>query len=161
MSNSHSSTLTGWREWVRVQQAGLPWVKAKIDTGAQTSAVHAFDVEEFERDGESWVKFGVNPWQANDSDASTVERPIHDRRSVKSSNGQSEERIVVLLELELVGRKIEAEVTLTNRDEMGFRMLIGREVLQQGFLVDSSASFLGDKPKSTIRERNRRNSLTS
>jgi hypothetical protein len=151
----YSSTLTGWREWARVHQAEMPWVKAKIDTGAQTSALHAFDVSEFSRNGQDWVRFRVAPWQANELDTATVERPVHDRRTVRSSNGQSETRIVVKLEIELAGRTVDAEVTLTNRDEMGFRMLIGREALQQGFLVDSSSSFLGAQPQLTIRRKNR------
>ena len=129
---------------------GVPWVKAKIDTGAQTSALHAGDITEFNRDGDTWVRFTVQPWQLSESDAVTVELPLHDRRTVRSSSGH-----VVMMDIELADQVIPAEVTLTDRDEMVFRMLIGREALRQGFIVDSSASFLGGKPPRDIRRRNR------
>ncbi|WP_416443536.1 ATP-dependent zinc protease [Leucobacter sp. HNU] len=151
----HSSTLTGWREWVRLPAAGVPWIKAKIDTGAQTSALHAAELEEFERDGAPWVRFEVHPWQNSEEDAVRVELPVHDRRTVRSSSGHSQDRIVVLMDIELVGRRVPAEVTLTSREEMVFRMLIGREALRRGFLVDSAASYLGEKPERRIRRKNR------
>ena len=151
----HSSTLTGWREWVRLPGVGVPWVKAKIDTGAQTSALHAGDITEFNRDGDTWVRFTVQPWQLSESDAVTVELPLHDRRTVRSSSGHAQDRLVVMMDIELADQVIPAEVTLTDRDEMVFRMLIGREALRQGFIVDSSASFLGGKPPREIRRRNR------
>ena len=134
---------------------GVPWIKAKIDTGAQTSALHATEITEFERDGAAWVRFDVQPWQVTDDDAVEVELPVHDRRTVRSSSGHAQERPVVLVEIGLAGRSIEAEVTLTDREEMVFRMLIGREALRQGFVVDSAASFLGGKPPREIRRRNR------
>ncbi|WP_336652892.1 MULTISPECIES: ATP-dependent zinc protease family protein [unclassified Leucobacter] len=151
----YSSTLTGWREWVSLPDIGVPWIKAKVDTGAQTSALHATEIEEFERDGASWVRFLVQPWQLTEEDAVAVELPVHDRRTVRSSSGHAQLRPVVLVEIGLAGRKIEAEVTLTDREEMVFRMLIGREALRQGFVVDSAASFLGGRPSREIRRRNR------
>ncbi|WP_341783519.1 ATP-dependent zinc protease [Leucobacter ruminantium] len=151
----HSSTLTGWREWVSLPGIGVPWIKAKVDTGAQTSALHATGIAEFERDGESWVRFTVHPWQRNDADAAQVELPLHDRRTVRSSSGHAQERLVVLTDLEIVGRRISTEVTLTDRDEMVFRMLVGREALRQGFVVDSATSFAGAKPPREVRRRNR------
>ncbi|MFT4232933.1 MAG: ATP-dependent zinc protease [Leucobacter sp.] len=151
----HSSTPTGWREWVSLHGIGVPWIKAKIDTGAQTSALHATDIAEFERDGASWVRFTVQPWQLTDDDAVTVELPVHDRRTVRSSSGHAQERPVVLVEIGIAGRTIEAEVTLTDREEMVFRMLIGREALRRGFVVDSAESFMGGRPPREIRRRNR------
>lgn len=133
----------------------VPWVKAKLDTGARTSALHAFDIHELDRDGEAHVRFSIHPWQRSGEDAVTVECPVHDRRAIRSSSGQAEERIVVLMDLALVGRKVTAEVTLSRRDEMGFRMLVGREVLRQGFVVDSSRSYLGGRPTLAVRRRNR------
>jgi hypothetical protein len=150
----HSNTLAGWREWVRLPGIGVPWVKAKLDTGAQTSSLHAFDTEEFDRDGEAWVRFRVRPWQESDADEVVVELPVHDRRRVRSSNGQVQERIVVRANLVLMEHEVDAEVTLSNRDQMGFRMLIGREALQQGFVVDSGRSFVGERPPRSIRRRN-------
>lgn len=133
----------------------VPWVKAKLDTGARTSALHAFDLRELDHRGEAWVRFSIHPWQRSDRDSVTVHCPVHDRRAVRSSSGHTEERIVVLMDLELVGRKVTAEVTLSRRDEMGFRMLVGRQVLRQGFVVDSGQSYLGGRPPLAVRRLNR------
>lgn len=130
-------------------------MKAKLDTGARTSAVHAFDLEEIERDGEPWVRFSLHPWQRSVEDAVVVESRVHDRRLVRSSSGHSEDRYVVLMDVSLVGRVVTAEMTLSRRDEMGFRILVGREALRQGFLVDPSRSYLGGRPKRDTRRRNR------
>ena len=136
--------------------AGVPWIKAKLDTGARTSSLHAFDLEEIELPGGvDGVRFGVRPWQDSDEDAVVVECPVHDRRTVRSSSGHTEERVVVLMDVTLHGRMMSAEITLTNRDEMGFRMLIGREALRQGFIVDSARSFVGGRAPRGIRRRNR------
>lgn len=156
MSELHySSTFTGWREWVGLPEIGVSWLKAKIDTGAQTSALHTTNLEEFERDGEEWVRFAVHPWQDSELDEVVVERRIHDRRTIRSSSGHSQHRLVVLMDIMLCGRVITAEVTLTSRDEMVFRMLIGRQALRQGYVVDSEASYLGGKPGREVRRRNR------
>lgn len=151
----HSNTIVGWREWVSLPGAGVPWIKAKLDTGARTSSLHAFDVEEMRPGETSMVRFGIHPWQDTGEDAVVVELPVHDRRQVRSSSGHTEERIVVLMDVVLRGRVMTAEVTLTNRDEMGFRMLIGREALRQGFIVDAARSFLGGRAPRRIRHRNR------
>ncbi len=151
----YSTTIVGWREWVTLPGAGVPWIKAKLDTGARSSALHAFDIEEFERDGAAWVRFGIHPWQDTDGDAATVELPVHDRRVIRSSTGHTQERLVVLMDVVLLGRTVTAEVTLTKRDEMGFRMLIGREALRNGFLVDAGRSFVGGRAPRAIRRRNR------
>ena len=134
---------------------GVDWIKAKIDTGARTSALHAFEISEFERDGEPWVRFKVKPWQDSQEDARVVECRIHDRRAVRSSSGHKQNRIVVKLRLILAGREVVAEVTLSNRDKMGFRMLIGREALRRGFVVDPARSFLGGRAPKEARRRNR------
>ncbi len=151
----HSSTFTGWREWVALPEVGVSWLKAKIDTGAQTSAIHTTSVEEFSRDGDDWVRFTVHPWQDSELDEVVVERRVHDRRTVRSSSGHSQDRLVVLMDVTLCGRTIPAEVTLTSRDEMVFRMLIGRQALRQGYVVDSDASYLGGRPRAAVRRRNR------
>lgn len=158
MVNHHSSStpvVAGWREWVRLPGLGVGPVKAKLDTGARTSALHAFDIEPFERDGAAWVRFSVHPWQRSAEDAVLVECPVLDRRTVRSSTGHTQERFVVLTEIELLGRTVTTELTLTRRDEMGFRMLVGREALRQGFLVDSGRSYLGGRPPRRVRRKNR------
>ncbi|MDO5633402.1 MAG: ATP-dependent zinc protease [Micrococcus sp.] len=149
-----SPTLVGWREWVSLPGSGVDWLKAKIDTGARTSALHAFDVQQFRRDDAPWVRFQVHPWQTSAKDAKIVELPVKDTRVIRSSNGSAQPRLVVAMPLSLAGRQIEAEVTLTDRDEMGFRMLIGREALGQGFLVDPAASYLGGLAPKAVRRRN-------
>ncbi len=134
---------------------GLPWLKAKVDTGARTSSLHAEDVEEFDRDGEPWVRFTLHPWQDATDDPRTIECAVHDRRSVRSSSGHVTKRLVVRLDVALGGRTVPAEVTLSKRDRMGFRMLIGREALRQGYVVDPSRSYVGGKPPKDVRRRNR------
>ena len=158
MVRPHSSSpqvTAGWREWVRLSGLGVRHVKAKLDTGARTSALHAFELTEFQRDGADWVRFSVHPWQRSAEDAVLVECPVHDRRVVRSSTGHEQERVVILTDLELAGRTITTEITLTRRDEMGFRLLIGREALRQGFVVDASHSYLGGRPTRRVRRRNR------
>lgn len=151
----HSNTLAGWREWVRLPEIGVPWIKAKLDTGAQTSSLHAYDVEPLERDGADWVRFKVRPWQRSEDDEAVVELPVYDRRRVRSSSGHVQERVVVLMPIVLIDREVTAEVTLSNRDSMGFRMLIGREALRRGFDVTSSRSYLGPKAPRPLRRKNR------
>lgn len=153
--NTHSSTVAGWREWVGLPQVGVDWVKAKLDTGARSSAIHAFHVAEIRRDGAEWVRFSLHPWQRSAEDESWAELPVHDKRMVRSSSGHSQERYVVLMDIRLVGRVVTAEMTLSRRDQMGFRMLIGREALRQGFLVDPRRSYLGGRPERAVRRRNR------
>ncbi len=147
-------TVVGWREWVTLPLADVPWLKAKIDTGARSSAIHAFDLEVHDVDGTEWVAFSIHPWQRCDDDIAELRLPVLDRRAVRSSNGQVEERYAVALDVRLAGRTITTEMTLSNRDEMGFRMLIGRDALAQGFLVDSARSYAGGRPKRAVRRKN-------
>lgn len=146
--------VAGWREWVALPDLGVRWVKAKLDTGARSSAIHAYEQETFERDGQSWVRFEIQPWQRSDLDAVTVELPVVDRRVVRSSTGHEEERLVVRTRVRLVDRDLIAELTLTNRDEMGFRMLVGREAMRGAILVDPSRSYVGRRPSRATRRRN-------
>lgn len=147
--------VAGWREWVSLPDIDVPWVKAKLDTGARSSAIHAWDVVEHERDGEPWAAFEVHPWQRSDLDAVRVELPIVDRRVVRSSTGHEEERLVIATTIRVVGHDLAAELTLTNRDEMGFRMLVGREALRGHLVVDPGRSYLGERPPLRQRRRNR------
>ena len=140
---------------MQLPDVGIPWIKAKLDTGAQTSSLHAFNKTVFERDGIDWVRFTVRPWQESTEDEVVVECPVHDVRSVRSSSGHVQERYVVKMRLELLGRRVLAEVTLSDRDSMGFRMLIGRQALRRRFVVDAGSSFLGGRAPHPIRRRNR------
>ncbi|WP_416264094.1 ATP-dependent zinc protease [Curtobacterium flaccumfaciens pv. flaccumfaciens] len=151
-SSDSGLVVAGWREWAGLPDLGVPWIKVKLDTGARSSALHAFDLEELP--GER-VRFSLHPWQDTDADASTIECDVHDRRIVRSSTGHTQERIVVRTRIALAGQVVESEVTLSNRDQMGFRMLVGREALRQGFLVDPSRSFMAGRAPKEIRRRNR------
>jgi len=155
VEDAHPTIVAGWREWVSLPDLGVAWMKAKLDTGARSSAIHAFDQHSFDRDGREWVRFSIHPWQRSTEDAVQVELPVHARRTVRSSTGHEQERPVVLMDVRLVDRVLTAEVSLSSRDEMGFRMLIGREALRQGFLIDSGRSYLGGRPKRAVRRRNR------
>lgn len=132
----------------------MPWIKAKLDTGARSSALHAFHIEELRGEDGDRVRFRVQPWQESDEDVTVVECPVHDRRVVRSSSGHAQHRIVVLIDIELFGRTVRAETTLSNRDQMGFRMLIGREALRKGFVVDPARSYLAGRPPREVRRRN-------
>lgn len=151
-SSDSGLVVAGWREWAGLPDLGVPWIKVKLDTGARSSALHAFDLEELP--GER-VRFSLHPWQDTDADASTIECNVHDRRIVRSSTGHTQERIVVRTRIALAGQVVESEVTLSNRDQMGFRMLVGREALRQGFLVDPARSFMAGRAPKEIRRRNR------
>ncbi len=140
---------------MQLPDVGIPWIKAKLDTGAQTSSIHAYDITVFQRDEIDWVRFRVRPWQESVEDEVVVECPVHDRRKVRSSSGHVDERFVVMMRVVLVGREVNAEFTLSNRDQMGFRMLIGREALRAGFVVASGQSFLGGRAPRKMRRRNR------
>lgn len=146
--------VVGWREWVSLPQAGVDWVKAKIDTGARSSSIHAFDVETHLSDGQEWVRFCIHPWQRSEEDRAELSLPVLDRREVRSSNGQVEQRYAVAMDVTLAGRTLTTMMTLSNRDEMGFRMLIGREALERGFLVDSAMSYAGGRPRRAVRRKN-------
>ena len=147
--------VAGWREWISLPEIGVSWVKAKLDTGARTSAIHAWDIEEFDRDGRTWASFELHPWQRSDLDAVRVELPVLDQRTIRSSTGHEEQRIVVSTTVRVAGHDLECELTLTNRDEMGFRMLVGREAMRGKLLVDPGRSYIGGKPPRRDRRRNR------
>jgi hypothetical protein len=152
---SSTASVAGWREWVALPEFGIEWVKAKLDTGARSSAIHAYELEEVVRDRAPWVSFEVHPWQRSDLDSRRIELPVIDRRIVRSSTGHEEQRLVVAATVRVVGLDLTAELTLTNRDEMGFRMLVGREAMRGVLLVDPGRSYLGGRPSRALRRRNR------
>jgi hypothetical protein len=137
----------GWREWVRLPGLGDALVKAKVDTGARTSSLHAFDVSELERDGEQRVAFAFHPNQDDEETEIRAEAPLVDRRNVTASNGQTELRYVVATEIVVDSEPIPIELTLTRRDTMGFRMLLGRHALRGRYMVDPRRSYRGSVSK--------------
>jgi hypothetical protein len=136
----------GWREWVSLPEFGIKRIKVKVDTGARSSSLHAFHLETFERDGATWVRFQVHPVQRKTVKTVTVECAVLEYRNVRSSNGKTSRRPVVVTTVELLGRQWPVELTLASRDEMGFRMLLGREAIRKRFLVDAGRSYCGGKP---------------
>lgn len=137
--------LIGWREWLALPAFGIERIKAKVDTGARTSALHAMQITPFDNDGAAWVSFQVAPHSGGARDLARIEcrAPVRDRRSIKSSSGHSQDRYVITTPVVLGGRHFDIEVTLTDRAEMGFEMLFGRTALRAGrFLVHPTRSFL-------------------
>lgn len=134
--------LLGWREWVWLPDLGLTPIKAKVDTGARTSTLHAFYVDAFRRGGERYVRFGVHPLQRRDDVVVHGEAPVIDRRRVADSGGHREERYVIQTRMVLAGREWLIALTLTNRETMLFRMLLGRTAIAGKAIVDPHRSFL-------------------
>lgn len=137
--------VLGWREWAALPELGLPRLKVKVDTGARTSALHAFELLPFVRDGAHWVRFSVHPSRKS-PEAVTCEAPVVDYRPVTDSGGHKEERYVIATHIVLGRRHWPIEITLTNRDPMRFRMLLGRSGLTEGMLVDPKRSYLMGQP---------------
>lgn len=133
--------LIGWREWLKLPDLGILHIKAKIDTGARTSALHAFYVDPFLYHDVQWVRFGIHPQQGNSDAVVDCKAPVKDLRTVTDSGGHKEDRYVIETRLSLGTVTWPAEITLTNRDSMKFRMLLGRTALKGNFLVDSSTSY--------------------
>ncbi len=136
----------GWREWLAIPEWEVARIKAKIDTGARTSALHADSLHYFTRGGVEMVRFKVHPHQRSFRNTVTVEAAIVDKRVVRSSNGEEDLRPVVRTHVEIHGVCWPIEVTLARRKLMGFRMLLGREAMWDRFIVDPSRSFLGGQP---------------
>lgn len=143
----------GSEEWCKFPELGLPAVKARVDSGAKTSSIHAFNIHTFRREGERWVSFEIHPVQNSRRTVIRCERPIVDRRSVKSSSGMAETRYVIRTPITLGEDTWEIELTLANRDSMGYRMLLGREAMNGRLLIDPSVSFcFGDKSSQQVRD---------
>ena len=141
----------GWREWAAFPDLGVKRIKAKIDTGAKTSALHAFDIETFERGGASFVRFAVHPIQRKARPHVHCEAPVKARRRIRSSNGAVEERIVIRAKLKLGAMAIPVDLSLARRDEMGFRLLLGRDALKKRFVIEPGRSYLLGAPKKGTR----------
>ncbi|HUT49935.1 MAG TPA: ATP-dependent zinc protease [Alphaproteobacteria bacterium] len=137
--------LIGWREWIGLPKLGVQMVKAKIDTGARSSALHAWNIKPFEKNGAQWVAFQLHPMQRDNNVVIECEAPILGERRVRSSSGAIQLRYVIKTVLELGVRRWPIELTLTNRDQMGFRVLLGRTALRRRAIIDPGRSFLSTR----------------
>ncbi len=138
--------ILGSEEWCSFPELGIPTIKARVDSGAKTSALHAINIAPFKKEGQNWVKFDINPIQNNVKTIINCEAPLVDKRVVKSSSGFREERYVIQTNLEIGNTNWNIEMTLTNRDSMGFRMLLGREAMSGRVLVDPAQQYLLGQP---------------
>ncbi len=138
--------MLGWREWVSLPALNISPIKAKIDTGARSSALHAFSIEKYQKSGELWVMFALHPLQTREDIVVECHAPVKDRRMVSDSGGHKQRRYVIETPLLIGQTLIMAEMTLTNRDSMRFRMLLGRTAMNGNFIIDPAASYLqGDR----------------
>lgn len=147
MHEETAPLILGWREYLTLPDLELTRIKAKVDTGARTSALHTFELDEFERDGRLWVRFGMHPLQHRSDVAQYCEARVADRRPVTDSGGHREMRYVIATTLEIKDLRWPIEITLTNRDDMRFRMLLGRTAIRGRAIVDPGRSYVSSRRK--------------
>lgn len=138
--------LIGWREWIGLPELGVAGMKAKIDTGARTSAIHAWNIVTQEEADGLWASFDLHPAQRNNMLVISCRSRVHDVRKIRSSNGQVESRVIIRTRLQLGDTAWPIDISLTNRDAMGFRLLLGRAALRKHVRIDPGRSFLIPRP---------------
>ncbi len=147
MTADPAKATIGWREWAALPDLNLPAIKAKIDTGARTSALHAFLIEPYVADGIDMLRFLIHPIQHNQEFQVECHAPVHDFREVTDSGGHREMRYVIQSKVVIGENAWPIELTLTNRDTMRFRMLLGRRAMENQFVVDPGASYVNGRLK--------------
>lgn len=138
--------VVGWREWVALPELNIPAVRAKIDTGARISSLHATGMTPFTKGGQPWLRFETAPLRYAPKQVISCEAPLIDRRQIRSSNGIETERFIIFTTLELNGQRWPIEVSVTDRSAMLNRMLIGRTAMRNRLVVNPSRSFLVSAP---------------
>lgn len=134
--------IIGWREWISLPELGISRIKAKVDTGARTSALHAFALKPFTQNGKNRLSFGIHPLQNDKTQIIQCIADIADKRLVTDSGGHEEERYVIVTSIRLARETWPIEITLTERENMLFRMLLGRSALKHRFMVNPARSFV-------------------
>lgn len=141
MDKRPDKRVIGWREWLSLPDLGIPGIRAKIDTGARSSALHTHDYEVFQRDGQEFVRFHLHPLPKRRRVELACEAPLLGYRNVKNSGGYSQNRPFIRTRACIGNFVWEIDLSLTNRENMKFRMLLGRAALAEHFMVESSASY--------------------
>ncbi|MEI8609998.1 ATP-dependent zinc protease [Enterovibrio sp. Hal110] len=144
---ANARTVVGWREWVGLPGLNIQAIKAKVDTGARTSCLHTFGIEEYQKDGEKWVKFMVHPIQDDVHTEQECHAKVFDMRTVRDSGGHETYRYVIETQLIIGELQYPIEMTLTARDNMTFRMLLGRIAMEGRLIVQPEASFILQAPQ--------------
>jgi len=158
---SSAPDILGWREWVSLPELGIPAIKAKIDTGARTSALHAFRIEPFTRENSDHVRFWLHPLRKQQDVELICEAPVVQKRLVKDSGGHSEERYVIESAVRIGDHQWTIELTLTSREDMMFRMLLGRSAITGGrLMIDPAASYLTGRRKGKVYKKSGKTSRT-
>ena len=134
-------TVLGWREWAALPELGIDYIKVKVDTGARNSALHAYNLIPISKNGKDWVHFDIHPDQKDEATIKSCVVRLIDRRWVTNSGGTRERRFVIETPIRIGDSEWPIIITLTNRDEMGFRMLIGRSAIKGKYMVDPARSF--------------------
>ena len=155
MKKSDNLLTFGWREWVSLPELGIKRIKAKVDTGARTSALHAFEVRPYSENGRDRVEFRMHPVQKNNDTVVTCTADVLDKRKVTDSGGHKEERFVIRTELQIGEHHWPIEATLTSRDDMLFRMLLGRTALKGRAQVNPSRSYVVGKKRTKSKDTNK------
>ena len=141
--------LVGWREWINLPDLGVDRIKVKVDSGARTSALHAFNLQAFQQDDQEWVTFSLHPLQENTQVEVPCRALVKEHRIVRDSGGHEETRVVIETNVTLGDESWPIELTLTDRENMGFRMLLGRNAVKGLFYIDPTQSFLLSSAEST------------
>ena len=141
VQNKVLKTIIGWREWASLPEIGIDRIKVKVDTGARNSALHAYNTSLISRNGENWIHFDIHPDQNDETTIKSCTVRLIDRRWVTNSGGTRERRFVIETPIRIGDREWPIIITLTNRDEMGFRMLVGRSAIKGKYMVDPARSF--------------------
>ena len=140
------SDVVGWKEWVALPDIGIERLKCKVDTGAKTSALHAFDIEAFKKEGQDWVRFSIHTDEHDPSKIQTGEALVQDIRSVTDSSGNVSTRFFIDTTLEIGDQLLSIPISLTCRETMVFNMLLGRSALRKAeLIVNPNKSFLQGK----------------